>query len=181
MGLESGTYISDFNTANPLAGDGKAQGDDHIRLIKTLVKNTFPNANGAINPTPAEFNTLVGVGASAAVPTNGTNMDVNRASDPSYIVPVNTRLSWLHLFGLATGVPNESALCTLPVGSRPISSLPAISGAVLANATGLLHTALFNITTAGVVSVQTIMTTDLGGYTLGPNDQIFLDCMIVKS
>lgn len=44
MGLETGTFISDLTTAWPLASDQKRQGDDHLRLIKTVVKNTLPNA-----------------------------------------------------------------------------------------------------------------------------------------
>lgn len=49
MGLESATYISDLDPSNPLGGDGKNQGDDHIRLIKQVLQNTFPNANAAQN------------------------------------------------------------------------------------------------------------------------------------
>ena len=42
MGLETGTYINDFNSSNPSgSGDTKSQGDDHLRLIKTLIQNTF--------------------------------------------------------------------------------------------------------------------------------------------
>ena len=47
MGLETGTYLNDLNTANPVgASDLLAQGDDHIRLVKTTLKNTFPNMGG---------------------------------------------------------------------------------------------------------------------------------------
>lgn len=49
MALESGTYISDLNVNNPVGStDPKAQGDDHIKLIKAVLKNTFP---GAAKPT----------------------------------------------------------------------------------------------------------------------------------
>lgn len=48
MGLETGTYLNDLNVANPVgASDLLAQGDDHIRLLKTTLKNTFPNMGGA--------------------------------------------------------------------------------------------------------------------------------------
>lgn len=47
MGLEVGTYINDLVTTNPIgATDTKGQGDDHLRLIKLTLKNTFPNAVG---------------------------------------------------------------------------------------------------------------------------------------
>lgn len=45
MGLEAATYIPDLDTSNPLAGDRKNQGDDHLRLLKTVLKNNFPGAD----------------------------------------------------------------------------------------------------------------------------------------
>ena len=48
MGLETGTYVSDLVVTNPPSGDQISQGDDHIRLIKTVLKNTFPGASKAI-------------------------------------------------------------------------------------------------------------------------------------
>lgn len=59
MGIESGTYISDLNSANPTATDPKSEGDDHIRLIKALVKATFPNIAGAVTPSHTQLNTLL--------------------------------------------------------------------------------------------------------------------------
>lgn len=61
MGLETGTYVNDLVVTNPTSVDLVKFGDDHLRLIKTCLKNTFPNADGAINPSVAEFNHLVGV------------------------------------------------------------------------------------------------------------------------
>lgn len=46
MALETGTYISDLNDSNPTPGDPKSQGDDHIRLLKEAVLNSFPNIKG---------------------------------------------------------------------------------------------------------------------------------------
>lgn len=63
MGLEVGTFIDDLVITNPTTTDKRREGDDHFRLIKSVLKNTFPNADGAINPTVAEFNFLVGVTA----------------------------------------------------------------------------------------------------------------------
>ena len=49
MGLETGSFISDLVSSNPVgATDVKAQGDDHIRLIKTVVKATLPQGDRAI-------------------------------------------------------------------------------------------------------------------------------------
>ena len=61
MALETGTYISDLVITNPAGADGKDRGDDHIRLLKSTIKTTFPNVTGAVNPTHVEFNYLAGV------------------------------------------------------------------------------------------------------------------------
>jgi len=63
MGLETGTYISDLNSSNPAAGDPVNEGDDHIRLIKSTVKATFPSVSGAVSSTHTELNLLDGVTA----------------------------------------------------------------------------------------------------------------------
>lgn len=60
MALESATYISDLNVSNPAAGDGAAQGDDHLRLIKATLKATFPNVTGAVTLSHTELNAILG-------------------------------------------------------------------------------------------------------------------------
>lgn len=47
MGLETGNYISDLDPSNPLSTDAVKQGDDHLRLIKKVLKQTFPNSDRA--------------------------------------------------------------------------------------------------------------------------------------
>ena len=78
MGLESTTYIDGLVSTNPTGTDPRSQGDDHIRLVKSTVKATFPNLTGAVNTTQAELNILDGVTATTAelnyndIPTLGT-------------------------------------------------------------------------------------------------------------
>lgn len=66
MALESGTYINSLNASNPASTDGLGQADDHLRLIKSTVKSTFPNVDAAVTPTPAELNVLDGFTGSTA-------------------------------------------------------------------------------------------------------------------
>lgn len=62
MGLENSTYISGLNASNPVhATDPVSEGDDHMRLIKSTLLNTFPNINAAMNASPTELNYMVGV------------------------------------------------------------------------------------------------------------------------
>ena len=66
MSLETGTYISDLNSANPVGTDVKSQGDDHIRLLKSTILATFPSITGAVTATHTELNLLDGVTATTA-------------------------------------------------------------------------------------------------------------------
>lgn len=47
MSLESATFINDFVATNPVVGDNVSQGDDHLRLIKAVLKGTLPNLTRA--------------------------------------------------------------------------------------------------------------------------------------
>ena len=50
MGLESTTSINGLVSTNPVgASDTKSQGDDHLRLLKVVLKATFPGFSGAFN------------------------------------------------------------------------------------------------------------------------------------
>ena len=66
MGLESGTYIDSLVATNPVSGDPKSEGDNHIRLVKATIKATFPSLTGAVTATQAELSLLDGVTASTA-------------------------------------------------------------------------------------------------------------------
>ena len=66
MAIETFEFIDDLNAANPTATDNVSEGDDHLRGLKTTLKNTFPNVTGAINATEAELNILDGVTATTA-------------------------------------------------------------------------------------------------------------------
>ena len=61
MAIETFEYIDDLNVANPTATDNVSEGDDHLRGLKTTLKNTFPNVTGAINATETELNYVDGV------------------------------------------------------------------------------------------------------------------------
>jgi len=66
MALETGTYVNALVSSNPASTDGLAQADDHIRLLKTTIKNTLPNATGAISASHSELNVLDGATVTTA-------------------------------------------------------------------------------------------------------------------
>lgn len=66
MPLETGVTISDLDETWPLGGDFTSRGDDHLRLIKSVLKTQFPGALGdgfdtVINATEDELNYLTGL------------------------------------------------------------------------------------------------------------------------
>ena len=63
MGLEIVGFISDLVTTNPTGADDRSTSDDHHRVIKTALQNSFPNINGAVTASLAEINKLDGLQA----------------------------------------------------------------------------------------------------------------------
>ena len=66
MTVESASFISGLNASYPPGSDTISEGDDHLRLIKSVLKATLPNADEAINgvhtgttaPTPTSAGQL---------------------------------------------------------------------------------------------------------------------------
>lgn len=59
MALEAATYISGLVPSNPVgATDDLSTADDHLRLIKSTILNTFPGINGEVSATQAQLNRL---------------------------------------------------------------------------------------------------------------------------
>lgn len=85
MPVETASYIHDLVPANPLHTDGLNQADSHLRLIKQVLQNSFPNVTGPITATAADLQASVPFGGIilwpfplASIPTNfhlcdGTN------------------------------------------------------------------------------------------------------------
>ena len=96
MALESGTYISQLNSSNPTTSDDVAEGDDHLRLIKAVLKNQFSGLSGttAISSSEAELNIMDGVTATAAelnyldITTLGTSADSKALTQASGAVTI---------------------------------------------------------------------------------------------
>ena len=61
MTVETALYPTQLNAALPPQSDIVREGAGHLRLLKTVVKTTFPNLGGAWNATQTEANYIVGV------------------------------------------------------------------------------------------------------------------------
>tara|TARA_X000001382_G_scaffold130908_1_gene127760 strand:- start:6710 stop:7471 length:762 start_codon:yes stop_codon:yes gene_type:complete len=71
MTVETGTYINSLNAQFPPETDALSEIDEHLKIIKSTIKNTFPNVDAAVTATPAELNTKT------AIVSDGTNATFN--------------------------------------------------------------------------------------------------------
>lgn len=95
MTVEKAGFVSELNTSWPLSGDLINQGDDHIRLIKTTLTNTFSGFNQKVNMDAQSLNrmyehikvdadsvsinkTLFFDGTSKTINFNKTSIDTNK-------------------------------------------------------------------------------------------------------
>ena len=136
MGLETGTYIDSLNSSNPTAGDAVSEGDDHLRLIKSTVKATFPNLSGAVTSTQAELNLLDGVTANTTelnyvdITTLGT-VQASKAvtADANKDVTAIRNLTITGALSAGSGLVTMSDI--YPVGSIYINAAVATNPATL--------------------------------------------------
>ena len=83
MGLETASYISELVDTNPTASDPVSQGDNHLRLIKSVLQSQFSGLSGttAVTADGAEMNLLDGCTATTTelnyldITTLGTSED----------------------------------------------------------------------------------------------------------
>ena len=110
MGYEStasGGYISDLNPNNPEPLDAISQADEHLRLIKSTLKTTFPNIQGAINASHTEINGLVGSGVQSSDLTKLTSVTAS-ASDLNKLDGLSTTGTELgHVSGVTSAIQTQ--------------------------------------------------------------------------
>lgn len=110
MGVENGTYISDFNPLWPLSDDYEDEGDNHLRLIKLWIQDTFPNITGAMTVTHTELN------YSKVHSASGTAADLTLTGTPVAPTPAagtaNTQVATAEFVvnvAMSTSLPGQSA------------------------------------------------------------------------
>jgi hypothetical protein len=87
MPIETFNFIDSLNSSNPGSSDDVLQGDDHIRGIKSVLKNTFPNLAAAANFTAAQVNQLVsGIITFAAGSSGSPSIIIGDAASAFYRV-----------------------------------------------------------------------------------------------
>lgn len=176
MPVETATYIADLVVANPLTTDGLAQGDDHLRLIKTVLKNTLPNLNTAVSATVSQLNNLNGIvpvggiilwsGSSASIPTNWHLCD-GTVGTPNlmdrFVVGAGSTYAFGATGGATSTTPTTSAT---PNHTHPGTSSDVQGDHAHSAVTGLHALTLAEIPNHSHMSGDTFLTTSFGGSAL---------------
>lgn len=118
MGLEVATYLDELVPTNPVgATDPKSQGDDHLRLIKSVLKETFPGlAGSAFRLQPKSSNYLVAA-------TDNMTMLLCTAT-LTLTLPVATSLGNKHMFFVLVKGPSVTLVRS---GADTINGLSSTS------------------------------------------------------
>jgi hypothetical protein len=149
MGLETATYVKDLVPTNPTTSDFVSQGDDHIRMLKSVLQSTFPSLCGPGLPT-------VGGTANAITLTYSTAPGSNLPGEIIYFTPTaantgpttisvngNTALSLFNQgVALVGGELKSGVTCQAMIGANGAFNLIAngslpLSGGTLTGALAL--------------------------------------------
>lgn len=135
MALESGSFVYDLNASNPPGTDPKAQGDDHIRLIKLALRDSFAGFTGHILVTG----------------TDGGAVNAYTLTPTPALIAYTPRM--IALF--APTVTNTGAV-TLNVSGLGVRDVRSVSGAALVGGDltlGTIYTAAYNGTYWQLLSI----------------------------
>ena len=173
MALESSTFINGLVATNPTSSDNISDGDNHIRLLKSTVKATFPNVSGAVSASHTDINSAV-TAANAATNANTASTIVKRDSSGNFTAGMITANLTGDVTGnaasatsattaaLATAVTvtannstNESAYITFVDGASSSQGIESDNGLRYNPSTGTLATAALDI--SGNVDVDGTM------------------------
>jgi len=190
MALEVGTYVNNLVDTNPASTDGIGQADDHIRLIKKVLRNTFPNLTGPVLGTQDELNLIDGLTATT-VELNKLDGYTGTAADLNKIVATTATAAELNkldgvvattaeinkLSGLAATTAELNVIAGITATTAELNKVDGYTGNAAdlnilsgASAAGLTSTALRYV--AGLTSaIQTQLNglfSKAGGTITGP-------------
>jgi hypothetical protein len=183
MALESATYINGLVETNPTSSDNISDGDNHIRLVKAVVKATFPNVTGAITGTHTQINDSV---ASVVSATNANTASTLVKRDASGNFSAGTITA--ALTGSVTGSLSGNATSSTTAGrwttartislSGDASGSATIRGDANANITVVVANNSHAHTIANVTGLQTALTNKVDDgqvLTNVPSNAVFTD------
>ena len=160
MALESTTYINGLVATNPTGTDARSQGDDHIRMVKSSVKATFPNLTGAVTATHTELNLIDGYTGTTAelnyndVPTLGTVEASRTVTADASGVTTNLKTKKQTEIVNAVGIVSSSTAINFALGNVVTAILASGGAFTISNApsSGIYGKFKLILTNGGTVS-----------------------------
>jgi hypothetical protein len=70
VSLETASFVADLVTSNPDGGDQRSTADDHLRLIKAVLRRTFPKLDAAVSLSAAQIHYSNDLSASVQLQLN---------------------------------------------------------------------------------------------------------------
>lgn len=164
MALETATYISDLTITNPTSTDAKSVGDDHIRLLKSTLKTTFPAITGAVLPTHTELNFVDGVTSAIQVQIDTKSPSASPTFTGTVVLPAATSIGTVSAAEIAYVDGVTSAIQTQLDAKQPLDSdLTAVAG--------LATTGIIARTGTGTAATRTL-TAPAAGITITNGDGV---------
>lgn len=142
MALETASYVGGLVAANPLANDPKSQGDDHLRLIKAALLNTFAGFTGMV--------VVAGTEAQGAT-ANDYTVTVSPA-------PAAYTTSMLVVFKAAHTNIGAATVQVNALGTKPLLDVDGNAMAAGAIASGALVLAYYDGTSFYAISANGLQT-----------------------
>lgn len=128
MSVETALYPSQLNTAWPLASDMVSEGDDHIRLLKTVDVTTWPNIAGVVAASHIELNYVVGVTSPLQGQINGKGSVSGQTWTGAHVFSGSIAVPTL-----AQGTSTTGAASTAFVQNEWATRLPNYTGPITAS------------------------------------------------
>ena len=157
MALETGENINNLVPANPPAGDPVSQGDDHLRLIKKVIQQSFPSVNQGSNPVIASTT------APSLIIADGAGYAGSKGSQG--LVWHDLTTNTLKINKSTTAVADWITLAISPLTSNSVDvNAGTVDGAVIGGATpaAITGTTLTGSTSLALATGATVTGVDNG-------------------
>ena len=132
MPLETGTYINSLVATNPAATDALSVADDHLRLIKSTIKNTFPSVTGAVNATHSELNVVDGsISATPTTLVDADRMVINDDGTMKQVALTDLQTYLGSKLAVSSSMITDGAIQTADIGDGQITQAKLASNVTL--------------------------------------------------
>ena len=153
MGLETASYISQLVDTNPVVGDPVGEGDDHLRLIKTVLQTQFPNLTAAaVNSNVTELNLLDGVTALVTLSADQSWSGSQRGT-PSTVTDGTLDLDAANNFHYTPGAADTLEFTNEETGQSGFIKVINTSGYTISLGSEVKKGASWDVSTAGTYLV----------------------------